>query len=69
MSAVAGHEFASLELRPVDPARDYSAAVALISATNLHDQGQDENQMGALQLYENFGFLPHRRWATLRKAF
>ena len=36
MSAVAG-----LQLRPLDPERDYPAVVELISATNLHDQGQD----------------------------
>lgn len=27
-----------------------------------------ENATGALQLYERFGFTPHRRWATVRKA-
>ena len=27
-----------------------------------------ENPTGALQLYEGFGFSPHRRWATVRKA-
>jgi mycothiol synthase len=28
-----------------------------------------ENPTGALQLYERLGFVPHRRWATMRKAF
>lgn len=26
-----------------------------------------ENPTGALQLYEGFGFRPHRRWSTMRK--
>jgi GNAT superfamily N-acetyltransferase len=25
------------------------------------------NPTGALQLYERFGFAPHRRWTTVRK--
>lgn len=42
--------------------RDRGMAVAVLGV-------DAENPTGALQLYEGFGFTPHRRWATLRKAF
>ncbi|MEO5704917.1 MAG: hypothetical protein ABIR64_08025, partial [Candidatus Limnocylindrales bacterium] len=32
---------ALLTLRPFDPGRDYPGVVELISAANLHDEGQD----------------------------
>jgi mycothiol synthase len=42
--------------------RDRGMAVAVLGV-------DAENPTGALQLYEAFGFRPHRQWATLRKAF
>ena len=40
--------------------RDRGMAVAVLGV-------DAENPTGALQLYEGFGFQPHRQWATVRK--
>jgi ribosomal protein S18 acetylase RimI-like enzyme len=42
--------------------REYGMRVAVLGV-------DAENPTGALQLYEGFGFSPHRRWATVRKSF
>ncbi|MEO8273312.1 MAG: GNAT family N-acetyltransferase [Chloroflexota bacterium] len=59
------------------PWRGRGVAKALIarSLTVLRDRGMRtgvlgvdaDNPTGALQLYEQLGFRPHRRWATVRK--
>jgi mycothiol synthase len=46
-----------------------SMAILLDRGMRVAVLGVDaDNPTGALQLYEQFGFRPHRRWATVRKA-
>lgn len=50
----------ALIARSIGIHRDRGMAVAVLGV-------DAENPTGALQLYERFGFRPHRRWATYRK--
>jgi mycothiol synthase len=77
-NAVMGEQFGWLELvSGRRPWRGRGVARALIarSLTVLRDRGMHvavlgvdaDNPNGALQLYEQLGFRPHRRWAMVRK--